>query len=90
MSRPKVDDSHKRQGLRYGQGAEIGIVRQHDPAMGCGVSEDRGIGVADQSRLPDIHDIEALRAQVRDHIGMEVLIGQEWEVAKFQATPAVR
>lgn len=90
VSGTQVDDSHELHPTWNRQSSEIGIVSQYDSTFGLGELENCGVASTGQTRLFDIDDVESFGSQGCVHVRMDILIGEDGELAELHGAPAVR
>ena len=90
MTRSQIDDSHERNSLRDGQGSEVAVVSHYETTGSLGICKNGLVGLANHPRLIDIDYVETLGTEKVDHIGMDVPIRQDREIAELHTTPGVR
>ena len=89
MSRPKVNDTYDGLAAEYGERSEVSVVSDDHAIFRKGPTQQVHVGCTLDTVLADIPDIEAGLAQEDNDIGVDVLIGEQPEVAQFHTGTSV-
>lgn len=70
--------------LKDGQRPKVGVMGENDASpRGCLAEQFHVVG-ARSSAFNDVENVKTKPAQARDHVGIDIFVGQERELAEFQ------